>query len=140
MKQTSLRDFVNYESMIKAFFIIYLKVNDFYISYSEREMNKGFADIILFPYYQNYGDMKNAYLIEIKYINRDFKGKKLKLELENKITEAKTQLIKYSNDDPTRKEFKLAPYGSIELKKIIIVFHAWDMIYCEEMGEKSDIT
>ncbi|MCL2064464.1 MAG: ATP-binding protein [Candidatus Cloacimonetes bacterium] len=132
--QTSVRDFKNGEAVIKTFHLIYLNINDFYISYSEKEMNKGFADITLFPFYQKYPDMKYAYLIELKYIKKDFEGEKLSSEIQNKIKEATEQLEKYSEDHYSKKEFSIAPYGDVVLKKLIVIYQGWEMVYCEELG------
>ncbi|MCL2065129.1 MAG: ATP-binding protein [Candidatus Cloacimonetes bacterium] len=131
--QTSVRDFRDGEAVIKTFHLIYLNINDFYISYSEKEMNKGFADITLFPFYQKYPDMKFAYLIELKYIKKDFEGEKLSQEIEKNIQEATEQLEKYSDDHHSKKEFSIAPFGSVILKKIIVVYHGWEMVFCSDL-------
>ena len=131
--QTSVRDFKDGEAVVKTFHLIYLNINDFYISYSEKEMNKGFADIVLFPLYQKYPDMKYAYLIETKYIKKEFEGEKLSHEIKKNIKEATEQLTKYSDDHHSKKEFSIAPFGEVILKKIIVVYHGWDMVYCEEI-------
>ena len=96
-------------------------------------MNKGYADIVLFPNYIQYPDMKYAYLIEVKYINKDITHKKLKNEIGQNIEDAKKQLLDYTEDHPSRKEYHLKPYGTVELKKLIIVYHGWEMVYCEEL-------
>ncbi|MCL2065783.1 MAG: ATP-binding protein [Candidatus Cloacimonetes bacterium] len=131
--QTSVRDFIDGEAVVKTFQLIYLNINDFYTSYSEKEMNKGFADIVLFPFYQKYPDMKYAYLIELKYIKKDFEGEKLSQEIKIKIKDATEKLTKYSDDHHSKKEFNIAPFGDVVLKKIIVVYHGWDLVYCEEL-------
>ncbi|MCL2065280.1 MAG: ATP-binding protein, partial [Candidatus Cloacimonetes bacterium] len=131
--QTSVRDFINGEAVVKTFQLIYLNINDFYTSYSEKEMNKGFADIVLFPFYQKYPDMKYAYLIELKYIKKEFEGEKLSQEIKIKIKDTTEKLTKYSDDHHSKKEFNIAPFGDVVLKKIIVVYHGWDLVYCEEL-------
>ena len=76
--------------------------------------------------------MQYAYLIELKYIKREVEGEKLKDAITSKIEDATTQLDKYGQDHESRKEYHLKPAGTVELKKIIIVFHGWEMVYCEE--------
>ena len=132
--QTSIKDYNEGESVVKAHFNIYLGINDFYQSYTEHEMNKGFADIVLFPFFHKYPTMKYAYLIEIKYIKKTIQKDKLEIEKEKKIKEAEEQLIKYSEDHKSRKICQIEPYGHIILKKIIIVYHGWDLIYYEEIS------
>ena len=131
-KLTSIRDFRNREQDIKAFFLIYFGFYDFYQVISEIEMNKGYADIILSPNTILYKQIKYAYLIEFKYLPRKIKKKDLAPHLEQKIQEAKTQLNKYIEDDKAKKLFSLPPNGIVQLKKIIIVFHGWKMVFCEE--------
>ena len=131
-KQSSLRDFIDGETFVKAFYLSYLNIYDFYISASEEEMNKGYADLIMKPFYIKYKDIKFAYLIEIKYIKKGVKDKDLEKALQEKITEAKEQLDRYSEDDYARKMLGLPPYGIVSMKKVIIVFHGWELAWCEE--------
>ena len=131
-KQSSLRDFIDGETFVKAFYLSFLNIYDFYISASEEEMNKGYADLIMKPFYIKYPDIKFSYLIEMKYIGRSFKDKDLEKELQAKITKAKEQLAKYSEDEYARKMLGLPPYGMVSMKKVIIVFHGWELAYCEE--------
>ena len=129
-EQTTIRDFKEGEEVIKTFHNIYLRVNDIYYTKTEQEMNKGFADIVLFPNYAQYPDIQYAYLIEIKYINKAIDPAQ---ELDAKINKAKEQLEQYSKDHSSRKEYHLKPCGTVELKKLIVVYHGWDMIHFEEI-------
>ncbi|HOD54435.1 MAG TPA: AAA family ATPase, partial [Candidatus Cloacimonadota bacterium] len=131
-KQSSLRDFIDGETFVKAFYLSFLNIYDFYISASEEEMNKGYADLIMKPFYIKYKDIKFAYLIELKYIKRSVKDKEFEELLQQKIQEAKSQLGQYSEDEYERQMLGLPPYGMVTLKKVIIVFHGWELAYCEE--------
>ncbi|HOD53985.1 MAG TPA: PD-(D/E)XK nuclease domain-containing protein, partial [Candidatus Cloacimonadota bacterium] len=131
-KQSSLRDFIDGETFVKAFYLSFLNIYDFYISASEEEMNKGYADLIMKPFYIKYKDIKFAYLIELKYIKRSIKDKEFDDLLKQKIQEASKQLEQYSEDEYERQMLGLPPYGVVTLKKVIIVFHGWELAYCEE--------
>ncbi len=131
-KQSSLRDFIDGETFVKAFYLSFLNIYDFYISASEEEMNKGYADLIMKPFYIKYKDIKFAYLIELKYIKRSVKDNEFEKLLQQKIQEAKSQLGQYSEDEYERQMLGLPPYGMVTLKKVIIVFHGWELAYCEE--------
>ena len=133
-KQTKIRDYIDGEKVIQGFFLAYLNIIDFYISLSEKEMNKGYADIVMKPFYLKYNDIKYAYLFEFKYIKRTTDKKKLAKELKQKILDSKNQLNQYANDDFAKKMMNNAPYGSVILKKGIIIFHGWELVYIEEMG------
>ncbi len=140
-KQTKVRDYIQGEKVIQGFFLAYLNILDFYQSCSEEELNKGYADIVFKPFWQKYQDIKYCYLCEFKYISRipkfdKLSKKKQKEILEPKINkvvaESKTQLAKYANDDSANKTMHTGSYGNVILKKIIVVFHAWDLVYLEE--------
>ena len=77
--------------------------------------------------------MKYAYLIELKYIKKEFESEKLSREIEKNIKDATEQLEKYSDDHHSKKEFSIAPFGEVVLKKIIVVYHGWELVYCEEL-------
>ncbi len=132
-KQSSLRDFIDGESFVKAFYLSFLNIYDFFISASEEEMNKGYADLIMKPFYIKYKDIKFAYLIELKYIKRSITDNDLQKAVQEKIAKAKKQLAKYSEDDYACKMLGLPPYSKVSLKKVIIVFHGWELAYCEEI-------
>ncbi|HPM03344.1 MAG TPA: PD-(D/E)XK nuclease domain-containing protein, partial [Candidatus Cloacimonadota bacterium] len=74
-----------------------------------------------------------AYLIELKYIKRSVKDKDLDDLLQQKIQEASKQLNQYSEDEYARQMLGLPPYGKVSLKKVIVVFHGWELAYCEEI-------
>ena len=49
-KQTSVRDYLSGEKVILTFLLAYLNVTDYYITRTEEEMGKGFADMYLEPF------------------------------------------------------------------------------------------
>ncbi|MEA3443926.1 MAG: AAA family ATPase [Bacteroidota bacterium] len=129
-KQTKIRDFIEGEKVIQTFFMAYINIVDTYTALTEEEANKGYADLVLKPFFYNYPDAKFGYLIELKYIARSEYTEALK---NKKIKESQDQLAKYSNDDNLKKMMQFPPYGSVEIRKLIIVFNAWEMVYCEEV-------
>lgn len=64
-----LRDLITGEKVIQAFLNVYLGLSDLYFIHSEKEINKGFADIVMEPFLLQYPAIKYAYLVEIKYLN-----------------------------------------------------------------------
>jgi len=97
----------------------YLNVIDFYISLSEEEMNKGYADIVMKPFFLKYEDVEYFYLFEFKYIKRTQNKKQLAKELKQKIADSNKQLASYENDDTSKKMMHGKPYGNVILKKQI---------------------
>ncbi len=131
-RQTRVRDYIQGEKVIQGFFLAYLGICDFYISLSEEELNKGYADIVLKPFCIKYRDIGYAYLIEFKYIPRTDDKKELEKRLREKIAMSRKQLSRYGADEHLHKMLSLAPWGSVKLKKAIIVFHGWELVYMEE--------
>lgn len=64
-----IRDLITGEKEIQAFLNVYLGLSDLYLVYSERELGKGYADLVIEPFLAQYPQLKYSYLIEIKYIN-----------------------------------------------------------------------
>ncbi|MGM0508921.1 MAG: AAA family ATPase [Fusobacteriota bacterium] len=132
-KQTKIRDYIQGEKMIQGFFLAYMNVLDFYISLSEEERNKGYADIVLKPFYLKYPDIKYAYLFEFKYISRMNDEEKLQEKIDEKIQESREQLKQYDGDDNAKKMMHTEPYGKVKVKKAIIIFHGWELVYIQEV-------
>ncbi|MEO1954526.1 MAG: AAA family ATPase [Campylobacterales bacterium] len=109
---SSLRDYIDGENFIKAYMLAYLNLNNFYEVYSEREFEKGFVDILL---EKAKDEVPYGVMIELKYLKKEDND----TILEQKIQDAKNQLIKYDKGD--------------NYIKIIIVFKRWEMVYCEEL-------
>ncbi len=140
-KQTKIRDYIAGEKIIQGFFLAYLNIADFYQSCSEEEMNKGYADIVFKPFWQKYSDMKYAYLCEFKYFARIAGFNKLSKVNKEKIVnekckpfivESEKQLAEYADDDFAKKTMHTSPHGNIILKKMIVIFHGWELVYLEE--------
>jgi len=119
--QTSVRDYLAGEKVIQGFLLAYLNLTDYFLPRTEMEMNKGFADIFLEPFWARFPDMGYGYVIELKYIKR---GELTQDILEKKIAEAREQLNKYAQDDHVVRAMSKG-----KLKKIVLVYHGWEMIY-----------
>ncbi len=123
-KQTSVRDYLTGEKVIQTFLLAYLNVTDYYITRSEEEMGKGFADLYLEPFMSKYPNLKYAYLIELKYMKRsEFSNDKIKKQL----GEAKGQLMKYAADERIVRRSR----GTV-LKCLAMVFSGWELKAAEE--------
>ncbi|MEM7538827.1 MAG: AAA family ATPase, partial [Chloroflexota bacterium] len=99
-KQASVRDHLNGEKVVQGFLLAYLNITHHFLTWSENETNGGFVDLYLEPFVARFPDMKYGYLIELKYLSqKDASGKKGKENLQKKIDEAHSQLIRYANDE-----------------------------------------
>jgi hypothetical protein len=122
-KQIAIRDYLNGEKVIQGFLLAYLNVVDFYITQSESEMNKGYSDIYMEPFLSKFPDLEYSYLIELKYITRSEYCDDL---LQEKIKKAQEQLDQYAASDRVK-----CSIGSTQLKKIILVYKGWELVYYE---------
>jgi hypothetical protein len=112
-ESSSVRDYIDGENFIKAYLISYLSLNNFYMLQSEKEINKGFADLVLDPVKP---EVPYGVILEIKYIKKNEFNDKL---LQEKITQAKAQLTQYD-------------LGK-DYIKIALVYHSWELVFCEEI-------
>lgn len=121
----NLRDLITGEKSIQAFLSVYLGLSQRYILHTEKEMNQGFADIVMEPFTARYKEMKYSYIMEIKYLKKGEKGKKV----ETKIKEAEMQLMKYTLDKKFQKTI-----GKTRLIKLVLVFYGMELKYIDEAG------
>ncbi|MDM8551298.1 PD-(D/E)XK nuclease domain-containing protein [Desulfobacterales bacterium HSG2] len=128
-KQTSVRDYLEGEKVVQTFLLAYLNVTDYYLTRSEEEMGKGFADLWLEPFESKYPDLKYAYLIELKYLKRsEFSEENKKAQL----TKAEGQLTKYAADE------RVVRRSGTTLKCLTLVFSGWELKAAEESGGKQN--
>jgi len=121
----ALRDLITGEKAIQAFLNVYLGLSALYLVYSEKELKKGFADLVLEPFLAQYPGLKYSYLMEIKYIKPQGKKKTLPPEKIKEIKEeAKSQLERYSRDEKFRKSI-----GQTTLKKVVLIFRGNRLVY-----------
>jgi len=118
IKESSfIRDFIDGENFVKAYLLAYLNLNTFYEVHSEVESNKGYIDILLEPILD---EVPYGAIIELKYIKRsELKSKNYQNILQEKITQAKEQLIQYDKGE--------------RYSKIVLVFVGWELVFCENV-------
>jgi len=113
-----IRDLITGEKAIQAFLNVYLGLSDLYLVSSEKELKKGYADLVLEPFLAQYPQLKYAYVIEIKYIKPLAKKKELTPEKIKEVKEeAEAQLNRYCLDDKFKKAI-----GHTALKKMVLIF------------------
>lgn len=124
MKESmSLRDLITGEKSIQAFLNVYLGLSQLYIIHPEKELNKGYADIVMEPFLARYEGIRYSYLLEIKYIKTEKKPEDAK-----KITQLKSmageQLKKYSIDEKFKKNIERTT-----LIKLVLIFCGHELMY-----------
>ncbi|MCI0471855.1 MAG: ATP-binding protein, partial [Candidatus Aminicenantes bacterium] len=119
----SLRDLVTGEKSLQAFLNVYLGLSDLFILHSEKEMNKGYADIVMEPFTARYEGIKYGYLVELKYIKAG-EGKKNSAGSIKKLkAEAAEQLKNYSIDEKYGKSME-----NTQLIKISLIFSGHKLV------------
>ena len=133
--QSSVRDYVEGEKLIQGFMMAYLNVHNHFCTTSERELNKGYSDLVLLPSAQ-YPDAPYSFILELKYIPRT-KGKvALNTKLKAEIAAAQAQITRYAADQSLQKRLCNPAGQKLKLACGVMVFHGWEMIHCEpyELG------
>ncbi|WOE69039.1 AAA family ATPase [Hydrogenimonas thermophila] len=117
-RNTGLRDYIQNEQTIKAMFLAYLSLTQYFVVKSELELNKGFADITLKPlnpYVEYFG------LLEFKfYHKKDEKPNTIK----TLVSEAKEQLNRYEKDELVQNFIKEGK----RLVKVVLVFRDYELV------------
>ena len=123
-----LRDLMTREKAIQAFLNVYLGLSNLYIVHSEKELNRGFADLVLEPFLAQYPAIKYSYPIEIKYLKSSAAKAEVPAgEVQKLREEAEAQLKQYSADEQFRKAI-----GRTGLIKLVLVFCGPRLVYSGE--------
>ncbi|UCH96273.1 MAG: AAA family ATPase [Candidatus Aminicenantes bacterium] len=131
-QSTAIRDYIREEKVIQGFLLAYLGISDYFIVHSEKELNKGYADIVMEPFFAVYAGIKYSYMIEIKYIAKE-KGrgqKTLGKKMQKLKAEAEEQLKKYSLDENFKKII-----GKTTLIKLVLIFYGSQLKYIDEASD-----
>ena len=122
----SLRDLITGEKSIQAFLNVYLGLSNLFIIHTEKELNKGYADIVLEPFIAVYQGLKYSYVLEIKYIKPEGKRKKKPAPgvIKKLKTQAEEQLRNYSIDEKFRKSME-----KTQVIKLTLIFYGPDLVY-----------
>ncbi len=120
-----LRDLITGEKSIQAFLTVYLGLSRLYIVHGEKELNKGYADILLEPFRARYTGIGYSYLLEIKYLKA---GEKPSQGALKKLQEqAAGQLEQYSLDGNLAKVTE-----KTTLVKLSLIFSGHDLISIQQ--------
>jgi len=125
-ESTSIRDFIREEKVIQGFLLAYLGISDYFIVHSEKELNKGYADIVMEPFIAGYEGIKYSYMVEIKYIKKAKPGepKSLEKKILQLKAEAEAQLKQYVGDEKFKKSI-----SKTTLIKLVVIFCGSELKY-----------
>lgn len=124
-RQTSVRDYIEGEKAMQTFHMVYMGLTNQYIIWPERELNKGYCDLWLFPNLVNHPGMKYSYVVELKYLKHDA----TEAEVAAKLEEAREQLRQYAGEGKLK-----AQAGPTEIRYIAVIYRAWELEAVEEVN------
>jgi hypothetical protein len=121
----SLRDLITGEKSVQAFLNVYLGLSNLFIIHTEKELNKGYADIVMEPFLAVYEGIKYSYILEIKYIKPEGRRKKpVPGVIEKLKKEAQEQLNTYSIDEKFKKIM-----DKTQVIKLVLIFYGSDLVW-----------
>ncbi len=125
--QTGIRDYLEGEKVVQAFLAAHFSLIGHFLIHSERELNKGYADLHLEPFLARYPDIPYGYVIEIKYLKRGEAADEAVVA--TRLHEARTQLQGYLADPALRRQQPAVRHIGVAL-----VFHGWELAGCAAVG------
>jgi hypothetical protein len=127
----SLRDLISGEKSIQAFLNVYLGLSNLFIIHAERELNKGYADLLMEPFLAGYEGIKYSYLLEIKTVKAGERAGSPRLQKLKR--EAAAQLKQYSLDKRLKRSM-----ACTTLIRLVLIFSGHEPLYIGEVGQFTD--
>lgn len=122
-RHSSQRDKQKGEAYVHGFTLAMTCQNKFYRPVSELDNDGGYADIFLLPLCDIYKDMRDSYIIELKYCKTSTTDE----QLAQLFAEASKQVLRYADSDMVRSAVK-----TTTLHKIVVVYRGAEMAVCDE--------
>ncbi len=123
-RYSSQRDKQKGEAFVHGFTLAMTSQCKFYRPISELDNDGGYADIFLLPLCDIYKDMKDSYIIELKYCKSNTPDQ----QVEVLFKEASAQVCRYADSDIVRESVK-----TTTLHKLVVIYRGVDMVACEEI-------
>ena len=122
-RQTSVRDYVQGERLLQGFLAAYLGASGCFVFHTERDLGKGYADMVVAPLTARYPTLRHGYVIELKYLKRGRDGDAL---ARSTLGAAKEQLRGYLADERLARQ-----HPSIRFTGLALVFRGWELVAAE---------
>ena len=130
-EQTGVRDYIDGEKVVQAFLAAHFSMVGQFLIHSERELNKGYADLYLEPFVAQYPDIGYGYVIEVKYLKRSERVDASVVA--ETMRGARAQLAGYLADEGLRRRTP-----SVRYVGLAVVFHGWELAACEAVEPGAD--
>ena len=123
-RHSSQRDKQKGEAFVHGFTLAMTCQNQFYRPISELDNEGGYADIFLSPLCDIYKDMKDCYIIELKYCKANTTDE----QVQQLLLDATAQVNRYADSDTVREAVK-----TTTLHKLVVMYRGAEMVVCEEI-------
>ena len=110
-RQTGIRDYLAGEKVLHGFLAAYLGATEHFLFHSERELNRGYADLCLEPNLARYADMRHGYVIELKYLKPGAGDERAAAA----AAAATAQLRRYLADRELRRQYPAVRFTGLSL-------------------------
>ena len=124
-RQTSVRSYIDGERMLQGFLAAYLGACSHFVFHAEKELGKGYADLVLEPLTARYPAVRHGYVIELKYLRRTASA----AQVEALAEEARAQLQRYLADEQLRLQ-----HPTVRFTGVALVFRGWELAYGEQVA------
>ena len=122
-RQTSVRDYVQGERLLQGFFAAYLGAASCFVFHTERELGKGYADMVLTPLTARHPTLRHGFVVELKYLKRGDDGEAV---AHATLAAAKEQLRGYLADERLAQE-----NPGVRFAGVALVFRGWELVGAE---------
>ena len=126
-RYASQRDKQKGEAFVHGFTLAMTSQCRFYRPISELDNDGGYADIFLLPLCDIYKDMKDSYIVELKYCKSNTTDE----QVAQLFKEASAQICRYADSDIVRESIKITT-----LHKLVVVYRGTEMAACGEAEEE----
>ncbi len=125
-EHTGIRDYIQGEKVLQGFLAAYLSASEYFVFHTEKELAKGYADIVLVPLEARYPGMRHGFVIELKYLSR---GPETEARVTAVAESALAQLRAYLADSRLARQ-----YPDVEFKGVALVFRGWELAHGDEVA------
>ena len=125
-RQTSARDYVRGERLLQGFLAAYLGAASCFVFHTERELGKGYADMVLTPLTVRYPTLRHGYVVELKYLKRGDGGE---AAVRSVLATAKDQLRRYLADEQLARQ-----HPTVRFTGVALVFRGWELAAAEALA------
>ena len=122
-EQTGVRDYLQGEKVVQSFVAAYLSISNYFVLYTEMELAKGYADLVLEPRPARSPGKRYGYVIELKYLRRGATAEQVTAAAAAADAQARAYLA----------DRRLAArHAEVEFTGVVLVFCGWELVHASD--------